>query len=133
VPEADTTLTLIRGGRVFAPDEFGRKDLLLGYGRIVAIRENAATRFALLGTIDVIEAAGELVVPGFYVYTGSFRIPPPYLTASVRADITLIDKVLCVASRAHRLRFYTNVAPLLPVGSDVPGLPSRTRQEEVDL
>jgi beta-aspartyl-dipeptidase (metallo-type) len=162
VPDADATLTLIRGGQLFAPDELGRKDLLLGYGRILAIGEDAATRFAPLGTIDVIDAAGKLVVPGFidqhlhflgggdfegplgrvpelhlsaiarggvttavgimgidmdgkslhglvikahelqrsglstYVYTGSFRIPPPFLTTSVRADITLIDKVLGV-------------------------------------
>jgi len=31
-----------------------------------------------------------------FIYTGSFQIPSPYLTRSVRADIVLIDKVLGV-------------------------------------
>jgi beta-aspartyl-dipeptidase (metallo-type) len=29
-----------------------------------------------------------------YIYTGSFKVPSPYLTSSVRADISLIDKVV---------------------------------------
>jgi beta-aspartyl-dipeptidase (metallo-type) len=31
-----------------------------------------------------------------YIYVGSFRIPSPYLTSSVRADLLLIEKVLGV-------------------------------------
>lgn len=31
-----------------------------------------------------------------YIYTGSFRLPSPYLTSSVRADIVLIDKIVGV-------------------------------------
>ena len=31
-----------------------------------------------------------------FIYTGSFQVPSPYLTRSVRADIVLIDKVLGV-------------------------------------
>jgi beta-aspartyl-dipeptidase (metallo-type) len=31
-----------------------------------------------------------------YIYTGSFQVPSPYLTSSVRADLLLIDKVLGV-------------------------------------
>ena len=31
-----------------------------------------------------------------YIYTGSFRVPGPYLTTSARADIVLIDKVIGV-------------------------------------
>jgi beta-aspartyl-dipeptidase (metallo-type) len=162
LPEPDTTLTLIRGGHVFAPDELGRTDLLLGYGKVLALGDDAAQRFVALGDIQIIEAADKLVVPGFidqhlhflgggdfegplgrvpelhvstitrggvttavgimgidmdgknlhallikahelqrcglttYMYTGSFRIPPPYLTSSVRADMTLIDKILGV-------------------------------------
>jgi beta-aspartyl-dipeptidase (metallo-type) len=161
VVESDTTLTLIRGGRCFAPAELGRKDVRLGYGKILAI-EDDARRFAAFGSIQTIDASEKLVVPGFidqhlhflgggdfegplgrvpelhvsmitrggvttavgimgidmdgknlhallikanelqrsglttYIYTGSFRIPSPYLTTSVRADITLIDKVLGV-------------------------------------
>ena len=162
MPEFDAPLTLIRDGQCFAPDDLGRKDLLLGYGKILAVGEDAARRFASLGDIQTIDAGGKLVVPGFidqhlhflgggdfegplgrvhelhmsmitrggvttavgimgidmdsknlhallikahelqrsglttYMYTGSFRIPSPYLTSSVRADITLIDKVLGV-------------------------------------
>jgi beta-aspartyl-dipeptidase (metallo-type) len=29
-----------------------------------------------------------------YIYTGAFKVPSPYLTSSVRADIALIDKVI---------------------------------------
>jgi len=153
---------LIRGGQLFAPEDLGRQDLLVGYGKVLAIGNDLATRFAPLGSIQLLDAGGKLVVPGFidqhihflgggdfegplgrvpelhvgmvtrggvttavgimgidmefktlhgllikahelewsglstYIYTGSFRIPPPYLTSSVRADITLIDKVLGV-------------------------------------
>jgi beta-aspartyl-dipeptidase (metallo-type) len=31
-----------------------------------------------------------------YIYTGAFAIPPPCLTSGIRADITLIDKVIGV-------------------------------------
>ncbi len=158
----ESPLTLVRGGQLFAPEELGRNDLLLGYGKILAIGDDLAARFAPFGDIRVVDGAGKLVVPGFidqhlhflgggdfegplgrvpelhlsmitrggvttavgimgidmefknlhgllikahelersglstYIYTGSFRIPPPCLTSSVRADITLIDKVLGV-------------------------------------
>ena len=162
VPAPPPPLTLVRGGQVFAPAELGRTDLVLGYGKVLAVGPDLAARFAPLGDMRVVEAAGKLVVPGFidqhlhflgggdfegplgrvpevhlsaitrggvttavgimgieaefknlhgllvkarelersglstYIYTGAFRIPPPYLTSSVRADIALIDKVLGV-------------------------------------
>ncbi len=160
--DSATPLLLVRGGRVFAPEDLGRRDLLLGYGRILAIGDDLASRFAPLGEIVPVDAAGKLVVPGFidqhlhllgggdfegplgrvpelhlgmitrggvttvvgimgieigfktlhgllvkareldraglttYIYTGAFAIPPPFLTTSVWADITLIDKVIGV-------------------------------------
>jgi beta-aspartyl-dipeptidase (metallo-type) len=155
-------LVLVRGGHLFAPRDLGRHDLLLGYGKILAIGAGLAARFAPLGDMVEVDADGKLVVPGFidqhlhflgggdfegplgrvpelhlsaitragittavgvmgieigfktlhgllvkareleraglstYIYTGAFAIPPPYLTSGVRADITLIDKVIGV-------------------------------------
>jgi beta-aspartyl-dipeptidase (metallo-type) len=155
-------VTLIRGGHVFAPDDLGRADVALGYGKILAVGEDLSRRFAPLGAVETVDATDKLVVPGFidqhlhflgggdfegplgrvpelhvsmitrgavttavgimgidmdgktlhallikahelqrcglstYIYTGSFRVPSPYLTSSVRADITLIDQVLGV-------------------------------------
>jgi beta-aspartyl-dipeptidase (metallo-type) len=159
---SDPRLVLLRGGHLFTPQDLGCQDLLLGYGKILAIGEDLTARFAPLGDILHVDAAGQLVVPGFidqhlhflgggdfegplgrvpelhlsmitragvttavgimgieigfktlhgllvkareldraglstYIYTGAFAIPPPYLTSGVRADITLIDKVIGV-------------------------------------
>jgi beta-aspartyl-dipeptidase (metallo-type) len=154
--------TLLRGGEVFAPQEIGRKDILICDEKILAIGDGLATKAEALGKVEVIDATGRFVTPGFidqhlhflgggdfegplgrvpelhvggivrggvttavgimgidmefkglhgllvkahelqrlglstYIYTGSFRIPPPYLTTSVRADIVLIERVLGV-------------------------------------
>jgi beta-aspartyl-dipeptidase (metallo-type) len=154
--------TLIRGGEVFAPELLGRREILCAGDRILAIGEDLQVAAAPLGHVEVIDAKGMFVVPGFidqhlhfigggdfegplgrvpelhqswitsggvttaigimgidmefknlhgllvkanelersglstYIYTGSFALPSPYLTSSVRADITLIDKVIGV-------------------------------------
>jgi beta-aspartyl-dipeptidase (metallo-type) len=154
--------TVIRGGRVFAPAALGEPEILICGDKILAIGDGLGRRAEGLGDVEVIDAAGMSVVPGFidqhlhflgggdydgalgrvpelhtsmitaggvttavgimgidmefktlhgllvkahelercglttYIYTGSFRIPSPYLTSSVRADIVLIDKVLGV-------------------------------------
>ena len=154
--------TLVRGGQLFAPAELGVSDILVSGERILALGHDLEKRAQSLGRVDVVDASGMSVVPGFidqhlhflgggdfegplgrvpelhagmitaggvttavgimgidmdgktlhallvkahelervglstYIYTGSFRIPSPYLTSSVRADIVLIDKILGV-------------------------------------
>jgi beta-aspartyl-dipeptidase (metallo-type) len=154
--------TLIRGGEVYAPSPLGKPEILVAQGRILAIGQELHAKAKALGSVEVIDADGRFVVPGFidqhihflgggdyegplgrvpelhvswiaeggvttavgimgidmdsknlhsllvkayelercglstYIYTGSFRLPSPYLTTSVRADIVLIEKVLGV-------------------------------------
>ena len=154
--------TVVRGGQVFAPAPLGAPEILISGDRILAIGQGLEARAKSLGAVEVVDAAGMAIVPGFvdqhlhflgggdfegplgrvpelhasmitrggvttavgimgidmdgktlhallvkahelervglttYIYTGSFRIPSPYLTSSVRADIVLIDKVLGV-------------------------------------
>lgn len=157
-----SAFTLVRGGEVFAPAPIGCPEILACGERILAVGEGLARKAEALGPVDVVDASGRFVVPGFidqhlhflgggdfegplgrvpelqfsritaggvttavgimgidmefktlhgllvkahelerqglstYVYTGSFRIPSPYLTSSVRADLVLIEKVLGV-------------------------------------
>ena len=156
------TFTVVRGGPVFAPEPLGTCEILITGERILAMGDNLESRARALGSVEVVDAAGMSIVPGFidqhlhflgggdydgplgrvpelhvsmitrggvttavgimgidmegktlhallvkahelervgmtaYIYTGSFRIPSPYLTSSVRADLVLIDKVLGV-------------------------------------
>jgi beta-aspartyl-dipeptidase (metallo-type) len=160
--DAGPSFTLVRGGRVFAPAPLGTPEILVSGERVLAIGDDLEARAKALGRVEVLDAAGMSIVPGFidqhlhllgggdydgplgrvpelhvgkitaggvttaigimgidmdgknlhallvkahelervgltaYIYSGSFRIPSPYLTTSVRADIVLIDKVLGV-------------------------------------
>ena len=57
-------MILIRQGRLFAPEDLGVRDILVGGGRILAVAETIAPK-SLPGEVRVIEAGGHLVVPGF--------------------------------------------------------------------
>jgi beta-aspartyl-dipeptidase (metallo-type) len=159
---AGPAFTLVRGGHVFAPSPLGEPEILISGETILAIGPDLERRARALGAVEVVDASGLSVVPGFidqhlhflgggdfegplgrvpelhasmitrggvttavgimgidmdsknlhallvkarelervglttYIYTGSFRIPSPCLTSSVRADIVLIDKVVGV-------------------------------------
>ena len=159
---ARPAFTLVRGGEVLSPSPLGAPEILISGEKILAIGQDLERRAKALGVVDVIDAAGMSIVPGFidqhlhflgggdfegplgrvpelhagmitrggvttavgvmgidmdgknlhallvkahelervglttYIYSGSFRIPSPFLTTSVRADIVLIDKVLGV-------------------------------------
>jgi beta-aspartyl-dipeptidase (metallo-type) len=57
-------LTLIRGGRVFAPEDLGTKDILIAGGKVCALAPSGTVR--LEGAeAKVVDASGTLVVPGF--------------------------------------------------------------------
>jgi beta-aspartyl-dipeptidase (metallo-type) len=56
-------LTIIRGGRLCAPEDLGTKDVLIGGGRVCAVAEPGALR--LQGAdAEVLDASGMFVVPG---------------------------------------------------------------------
>jgi beta-aspartyl-dipeptidase (metallo-type) len=57
-------MILIRNGEVFGPRAMGRCDILTGGGKILAV-ENSINPGGLPGEIDVIDARGLAVVPGF--------------------------------------------------------------------
>jgi len=56
-------LTIIRGGRVFAPEDLGTKDVLVAGGKICALAAPDAVRLAG-ADVEVLDAAGMFVVPG---------------------------------------------------------------------
>lgn len=55
-------LLLLRGGEVFAPEPLGRRDLLIGAGRILHLAESIPAPSGL--SVAVIDASGLLVCPG---------------------------------------------------------------------
>ena len=56
---------LIRGGDVFAPEPIGRREILCAGERILAIGVNLEPAAAKLDHVEVIDAKGMSVVPGF--------------------------------------------------------------------
>jgi beta-aspartyl-dipeptidase (metallo-type) len=59
----DAMITRIRGGRIFAPEPLGERDILVAGGRIVAIKEPETIRLDGTGA-ETIDARGKVVVPG---------------------------------------------------------------------
>lgn len=57
-------MILIQNGEVFGPRAMGRRDILAGGGKILAI-EKSVHAGGLPGEVDVIDAQGLAVVPGF--------------------------------------------------------------------
>lgn len=55
--------TIIRGGRVFAPEDLGIKDVLVAGGKVCGLAEAGAVRVAG-AEAEVVDAAGLFVVPG---------------------------------------------------------------------
>ena len=57
-------MIVIRNAELFAPEALGRRDLLVGGGRILAI-EDTIDPGSLPGKVEVLDAKGLAVVPGF--------------------------------------------------------------------
>jgi beta-aspartyl-dipeptidase (metallo-type) len=155
----DRIVKLIKGGRLFDPEEKGIKDVLIAGSIVLSIGDDICTGFDE-EEIEVIDAKGKYIIPGFidqhvhitggggeagyatrcpevrlsqlirngittvvgclgtdgttrhmetllakargleteglttYIYSGSYQVPTPTITGSVRNDIILIDKVL---------------------------------------
>ena len=56
-------LTLIRNGRLYAPDEMGKRDVLIAAGKILKIAEKIDVPQNL--EVKTVDAAGKFITPGF--------------------------------------------------------------------
>ena len=92
-------LTLIKGADVYAPEHLGKKDVLIGAGRILMMEESIQP--VKKWNMNVVDAAGKLLVPGFidnHVHLlggggeGGFktRTPEALLTDLTTAGITTV-------------------------------------------
>jgi beta-aspartyl-dipeptidase (metallo-type) len=57
-------MILIRNGEVFSPSAMGRCDILVGGGKILAVAKSIQPG-VLPGAVEIIDAQGRVVVPGF--------------------------------------------------------------------
>ena len=57
-------MILIKNGEVYSPAALGKKDVLMGGGQILSVQPTIS-RAALPGEVEVIDAKGAAVVPGF--------------------------------------------------------------------
>lgn len=56
-------ITLIRGGKIFAPEPLGERDILIAGGRIIAVKEPKTVRVDGTGA-ETIDASSKIVIPG---------------------------------------------------------------------
>ncbi len=95
--------TLVRGGRIYAPEEMGNRDVLIAAGKIVKVDD----QIDLPKTFNavVVEAEGKIVTPGFidlhvHIIGGggeggpSTRVPEIQLSQITGAGVTTVLGVL---------------------------------------
>jgi beta-aspartyl-dipeptidase (metallo-type) len=98
------TTTLIRNADVYAPEPLGRRDLLLGGGKVLWIGTEAPELPATFGT-QVMDLAGRRLVPGLidghvHVTGGggeagfASRVPAPTLSRYTRSGVTSVVGLL---------------------------------------
>lgn len=91
--------TLVRDGEVWAPEAVGRKEILICGERILAMGEGLAPKAEALGRVEVLDASGKFVVPGFidqhihFLGGGDFegplgRVPELHLSMITRGGVT---------------------------------------------
>ncbi len=95
--------TLIRNGRLYAPDDMGKCDILIAAGKILKIAEKIDAPQNL--EVQTVDAAGKIITPGFidlHVHiTGgggeggpATRVPEIQLSRITRAGVTTVLGVL---------------------------------------
>jgi beta-aspartyl-dipeptidase (metallo-type) len=62
--EGARSVKLIKGGRVFAPDERGVQDILIINNRIVKMDSKISSRFAFDLEMEEVDATGKIICPG---------------------------------------------------------------------
>lgn len=91
-------MLLITNGTIYAPAPLGKKDILIGGNKILAIEDNISSS-SLPGEVEVVDAAGVIVTPGFIDghqhFTGGggeggfeTRTPEMTLSMNTRAGVT---------------------------------------------
>ena len=94
-------IKIIKNGTVYAPEYSGKKDILIVKDTIVKIAEEIPVPDPLFYEVEIIDAAGKILVPGFidsHVHIiggggeGGFRTRTPELQLSqlIRAGITTV-------------------------------------------
>ena len=97
---SSAVMFLIRNAEVFAPEPLGRKDVLIGFGKIIRIGESLPGEYGGL-EVEVLDADGCILTPGFvdqHVHVigaggeaGFFsRTPEMQVSAIVRHGITTV-------------------------------------------
>lgn len=95
-------MLLIKNATVYAPEYLGRKDILLGFDRILAVGEDLGN---VLPDTDVLDASGLTAIPGFidqhvHVTGGGgegglhTRVPEVQLSSIIRAGVTTVVGLL---------------------------------------
>lgn len=98
------TTTLIRNADVYAPEPLGRRDLLLGGGKVLWVGNEAPELPAAFGT-QVLDLGGRRLVPGLidghvHVTGGggeagfASRVPAPTLSRYTRSGVTTVVGLL---------------------------------------
>lgn len=98
------TLTLIRNARVYAPEALGRRDLLLGGGRVLWLGQGLAPLPTALA-VEEVDLDGAPLIPGLvdghvHVTGGggeagfASRVPAPMLSRYTTAGVTSVIGLL---------------------------------------
>ena len=96
-------ITLIRNGSLYAPDEMGKRDILVAAGKIIKIAEKIDVPQNL--DVETVDAAGKIITPGFidlhvHIIGGggeggpATRVPEIQLSRITRAGVTTVLGVL---------------------------------------
>ena len=91
--------TLVRRGEIWAPEAVGRKEILICGEKILALGEGLGPKAETLGHVEVLDASGKVVVPGFidqhihFLGGGDFegplgRVPELHLSMITRGGVT---------------------------------------------
>lgn len=99
------SMTLIRNAEVYAPAALGRRDLLLGGGKVLWIGEAGAADMPATFDVQVVDLAGRRLVPGLidghvHVTGGggeagfASRVPAPTLSRYTRSGVTTVVGLL---------------------------------------
>jgi beta-aspartyl-dipeptidase (metallo-type) len=102
--DATLAFTLLRGGRLFAPEDLGRRDVLIFAGKIVGLADNLEAPAGSVRT-DVVDVSDHIVLPGLIdghchptgaggVSGPETRSPPLSFDSLVESGITTVVGML---------------------------------------